>query len=281
MGQCTNTVVFATVAALEICMKKSAFKQNATILSEQFLMECAYNYMGAEGCKSGPSLFTYMNWIAYSEKKLCTAANCPYKPPPKKTNCLSRRIPKVSTVPKDAFASNNSTEKVIKELVHVHSQVVVSLQFGPAAYQKFLKYKSGIFKGCAGDTTPENSPDIREHAAVIVGYGTEGGTDYWLLKNSMGVKWGEKGYFKLQRGVSMCKVDRSIGLYKCQYSSPGTFKFKAACEGDAEECDDVEGEEELSEDEQGDEQDVYEEDEEADEETGEEAADEEAVYEEK
>lgn len=33
---------------------------------------------------------------------------------------------------------------------------------------------------------------------MIVGYGEEDGTEYWILKNSWGPTWGDSGFMKLK-----------------------------------------------------------------------------------
>lgn len=48
------------------------------------------------------------------------------------------------------------------------------------------------------------------HAVNVVGYGTDAATkqNYWLMRNSWGANWGEKGYFRLLRdgkpGMGIC-----------------------------------------------------------------------------
>lgn len=67
-------------------------------------------------------------------------------------------------------------------------------------------YESGIFETDTYDS-------VIDHAVVLVGYGTDEalGKDYWLVRNSWGPTWGEKGYIRLRRHAAdldaYCGVD--------------------------------------------------------------------------
>ena len=59
----------------------------------------------------------------------------------------------------------------------------------------FQLYKSGVLTSDACGTQ-------LDHGVLIVGYGEESKTPYWLVKNSWGTSWGEDGYIKLGRSSS-------------------------------------------------------------------------------
>ncbi|KAL7643457.1 UNVERIFIED_CONTAM: hypothetical protein RMT77_005439 [Armadillidium vulgare] len=62
-----------------------------------------------------------------------------------------------------------------------------------ASHLSFQVYSSGVYYESSCSTL------ILDHGVLVVGYGTENLEEYWLVKNSWGVSWGERGYIKMAR----------------------------------------------------------------------------------
>jgi len=85
--------------------------------------------------------------------------------------------------------SSNSAE--LLKLALQQQPISVAINSGGS----FEEYKGGIYT-CPNDGDFASSSDV-DHALVLVGYGSNGTTDYWILKNSYGSSWGEKGFIRL------------------------------------------------------------------------------------
>jgi len=71
-------------------------------------------------------------------------------------------------------------------------------------YQDFLTYKSGVY------SWDRKSQQLGGHAVKVLGWGTDGGKDYWLVANSWNEDWGDKGYFKIAKGKNECGIEGQI-----------------------------------------------------------------------
>jgi len=79
---------------------------------------------------------------------------------------------------------------------------------GVAVPQSLDDYTGGIYEDKTGDM--EITHDIS-----VVGYGEENGTKYWMVRNSWGTHWGEKGFFRIVRGVNNINIESN-----CSWATP-------------------------------------------------------------
>ena len=64
-------------------------------------------------------------------------------------------------------------------------------------------YKSGIFSQVL-----KEAPVIN-HEVSVVGWGTEKGVDFWVVRNSWGTYWGEMGFFRIKMGSDNLGIETS------------------------------------------------------------------------
>ncbi|XP_006036386.2 cathepsin W-like, partial [Alligator sinensis] len=89
-------------------------------------------------------------------------------------------------------------EKKLAAHIAVQGPVTVGIN---AKLMQF--YKKGIItKNMACNCNPGEM----NHAVLLVGYGLEKKTPYWIVKNSWGPEWGEEGFFRIYRGGNACGI---------------------------------------------------------------------------
>eukprot|EP00415_Alexandrium_ostenfeldii_P000560 UN0560 len=81
------------------------------------------------------------------------------------------------------------------------------LSIGIMVPDAMLYYDSGVLDvhSCKYDDSQI------DHAVTLTGYGTEGGKDYYVVRNSWSTYWGDMGYIKIKRGWNDCSVSSQAG----------------------------------------------------------------------
>jgi len=211
-GQCGSCWAFGTTEQIEAY---TALATGELIeLSAQQVTSCTPNPLtcgGTGGCMgSTPPLgYNYVQLFGqtaeadypYQSGTTSDTEDCLYD--------LSSLTPVASITGFDNLPSNN------QEAIMNHIGTVGPLAISVAA-NTFKNYNGGVFSGCSYDENIQLN-----HSVQLVGYGSEGGVDYWIVRNSWGPNWGEDGYIRMLREATPgCGTDTTTSGHVCE-GGPG------------------------------------------------------------
>ena len=183
-GRCAACYAYSSIASLEALMIASKSSKRPLQLSEQEIIECSSLFKN-KGCEGGLSVFTY-NYI--QEKGINAFSD--YKPVHPPQSC------------KNTPAKQNPFKDLMYIVMNPNVlSLLKGLQYGPVAInlsitKPFKAFTSGII----GKSVCEGAPQSQTHSVLVIGYNLAHSEPYFIMKNSWGEAWGEKGFFNIAIG---------------------------------------------------------------------------------
>jgi len=193
-GRCGSCWTFAAAETLESHYAISTGRLNE--LSQQHIIDCVPNPQdcgGQGGCTGGTVELAYQTlmdnntaagglateWTYPYRSYYADNFTCSYN---RTRNPVAARVLGYKALPTNQL-------KPLMNAVATLGPIAISVDASA-----WSSYESGVFDGCN-----QTNPDI-DHAVQLVGYGTDNTLgNYWLVRNSWGPRWGEKGYIRIKR----------------------------------------------------------------------------------
>jgi C1A family cysteine protease len=188
-GLCGGCWAFAAAALLESLNAIENNLEECPVYSVQYLMDCDKIDVGCDG---GWMLDTFdwtkengiIPWTSYPKGWMGDITRC---------EKVEKEVPRWYN--HGGMEEDNVSNERMKELL-------VKQPIGAAMYTNYgcmNFYKNGILTEADCECSDPNVHDVT-HAVTVIGYGVSefpGCKEYWLVRNSWGPVWGDKGSFRL------------------------------------------------------------------------------------
>ncbi len=191
-GRCGSCWAFSAAAAVEAL--SLIYEDRELDLSEQHAMDCNYDHYGCDG---GWMTSAYRLWRL---KGALSEAQVPYTGENDRP-CTSGALEPVSFV--TTWTSIQGSREALKRAL-----TIAPLAVGIHIYPDFQHYRGGIYEHAGSD--PIN------HAVLLVGWDDEDGV--WILKNSWGTGWGERGFARV--AYDCCRLGSYAHLVRIPAAVP-------------------------------------------------------------
>ncbi|XP_071491786.1 cathepsin L-like peptidase [Diadema antillarum] len=153
-------------------------------LSEQNLVDCS-GPEGNDGCNGGLPVRAFQYVI--DSNGIDTEESYPYEGQDGPCRFSKSGVGATCTGYTNIASGN---ESALKEAVATVGPISVGID---ASHVSFRHYESGVYN------EPNCSSVKLVHGVLTVGYSSDKGDDYWIVKNSWGTSWGMDGYIWMSR----------------------------------------------------------------------------------
>jgi cathepsin L len=152
-------------------------------LSEQEIIDCAGEEYNLNQCFGGVEFKVF----EYIRDRGGISAQSDYPYTGKFGECRRADKPVNISVKGYGFVQSENSETFKRALVSEGPLTIGVDQ----TQESFMRYAGGIY------FEPNCEENYLTHAVLLVGFGVEDGEEFWVIKNSFGVTWGENGYMRI------------------------------------------------------------------------------------